>query len=75
VVAAFDAAMASMQGFEMLPGLVASGIFKREYRDHRLEWMMRSGGADIVLDGIRKRIFGSHASFRDLPLAPRAEPG
>ena len=42
-----------MQGFEMLPGLVASGIFKREYRDHRLEWMMRSGGADIVLDGIR----------------------
>jgi len=54
VVAAFDAATASMQGFEMLPQLVASGIFKREYRDHRLEWMMRSGGADIVLDGIRK---------------------
>ena len=53
VVAAFDAAAASMQGFEMLPGLVASGIFKREYRDHRLEWMIRSGGADIVLDGIR----------------------
>ena len=53
VVAAFDAALASMQGFEMLPQLVASGIFKREYRDHRLEWMMRSGGADIVLDGIR----------------------
>jgi glutathione S-transferase/RNA polymerase-associated protein len=53
VAAAFDAAAASMQGFEMLPGLVASGIFKREYRDHRLEWMMRSGGADIVLDGIR----------------------
>ena len=22
----------------------------REYRDHRLEWMMRSGGRDIVLD-------------------------
>jgi glutathione S-transferase/RNA polymerase-associated protein len=54
VVAAFDAAAASMQGFEMLPTLVASGVFKREYRDHRLEWMMRSGGADIVLDGIRK---------------------
>jgi len=52
--AAFEAAAAAMQGFEMLPGLVASGIFKREYRDHRLEWMLRSGGADIVLDGIRK---------------------
>jgi glutathione S-transferase len=52
--ATFEAAAASMQGFEMLPGLVASGIFKREYRDHRLEWMLRSGGAEIVLDGIRK---------------------
>lgn len=32
---------------------VASGLFKRQYRDHRLEWMMRSGGADIVLDGLK----------------------
>jgi len=53
VAATFEAATASMQGFEMLPGLIASGIFKREYRDHRLEWMLRSGGVDIVLDGIR----------------------
>jgi glutathione S-transferase/RNA polymerase-associated protein len=55
VTTTFDAAAASMQGFEMLPQLVASGIFKREYRDHRLEWMMRSGGGDIVLEGIRKQ--------------------
>ena len=54
VAATFDAAAASMQGFEMLPGLVASGLFKREYRDHRLEWMLRSGGVEIVLDGVRK---------------------
>src|SRR6185503_15076576 len=53
VVATFEAAAASMQGFEMLPGLVASGHFKREYRDHRLEWMLRSGGADIVLEAMR----------------------
>ncbi len=53
VAATFEAATASMQGFEMLPGLLASGLFKREYRDHRLEWMLRSGGVDIVLDGIR----------------------
>lgn len=32
--------------------LVKQGLFKREYRDHRLEWMMRSGGADIVIEGI-----------------------
>jgi glutathione S-transferase len=53
VASTFEAATASMQGFEMLPGLVASGIFKREYRDHRLEWMIRSGGVDVVLEGIR----------------------
>lgn len=54
VAAAFDAAAASMTGFEMLPQLVESGLFKREYRDHRLEWMLRSGGAEIVLEGMRK---------------------
>jgi glutathione S-transferase len=52
--AAFQAAADSMQGFEMIPQLVESGVFKREYRDHRLEWMIRSGGADIVLDGMRR---------------------
>jgi glutathione S-transferase/RNA polymerase-associated protein len=54
VAATFQAAAESMQGFEMIPQLVESGLFKREYRDHRLEWMMRSGGADIVLDGMRR---------------------
>jgi glutathione S-transferase len=54
VAAAFEAAAQSMQGFEMIPQLIDSGIFKREYRDHRLEWMVRSGGVDIVLDGMRK---------------------
>lgn len=33
-------------------GAVKAGLFKREYRDHRLEWMMRSGGADIVTAGM-----------------------
>ena len=32
--------------------LVKRGLFKREYRDHRLEWMMKSGGRDIVLAGL-----------------------
>jgi len=39
---------------DALPQLVASGAFKREYRDHRLEWMLRSGGLSIVLEGMQK---------------------
>ncbi|HEX3915843.1 MAG TPA: glutathione S-transferase family protein [Caulobacteraceae bacterium] len=31
---------------------VAAGLFKREYRDHRLEWMIKSGGLDVVLKGL-----------------------
>jgi glutathione S-transferase len=54
VVQTLQAAQDSLGGFEMLPQLIESGLFKREYRDHRLEWMMRSGGAEIVLEGMRK---------------------
>jgi glutathione S-transferase/RNA polymerase-associated protein len=32
---------------------VKARVFKREYRDHRLEWMIRSGGVDIVLEGLK----------------------
>ncbi len=31
-----------------------SGGFRREYRDHRLEWMMKSGGLPIVLEGLER---------------------
>ncbi len=48
-------ALASMGGFEMLPQLVESGAFVREYRDHRLEWMLRSGGTDIVIEGMKRK--------------------
>ena len=34
---------------------LASGAVVREYRDHRLEWMMKSGGVQIVLDGLAKK--------------------
>jgi glutathione S-transferase/RNA polymerase-associated protein len=54
VAETFATAAASMQGFEMVPQLIESGAFKREYRDHRLEWMLRSGGLEIVLEGLRK---------------------
>lgn len=34
--------------------LVEQGLFKREYRDHRLEWMIKSGGIDVVLKGLER---------------------
>ena len=37
---------------EAVPAMLASGAFKREYRDHRLEWMLRSGGIQVVIDGL-----------------------
>jgi hypothetical protein len=33
---------------------VEKGLFKREYRDHRLEWMMKSGGVEVVLQGLER---------------------
>jgi glutathione S-transferase/RNA polymerase-associated protein len=34
--------------------LVEKGLFRREYRDHRLEWMIKSGGVDVVLQGLKR---------------------
>ena len=33
---------------------IEKGLFKREYRDHRLEWMIKSGGIEVVLKGLEK---------------------
>jgi hypothetical protein len=40
-------------GCRTSPGSSSRGLMKREYRDHRLEWMIRSGGLQVVLDGLR----------------------
>jgi glutathione S-transferase/RNA polymerase-associated protein len=34
--------------------MVEKGLFKREYRDHRLEWMIKSGGLDVVVKGLER---------------------
>ena len=34
--------------------LVRQGLFKREYRDHRLEWMIKSGGLSVVIEGLER---------------------
>lgn len=36
-----------------LAGGTSSMPIVRQYRDYRLEWMMKSGGVDIVLDGLK----------------------
>jgi len=55
VATAFAQAQATLGGFSMLPDLVRSGQFVREYRDHRLEWMLRSGAVEVVLEGMQAR--------------------
>ena len=42
----------STAAMETVAETVKQGLFKREYRDHRLEWMIRSGGMKVVLDGL-----------------------
>ncbi|HEX4181027.1 MAG TPA: glutathione S-transferase family protein [Caulobacteraceae bacterium] len=37
-----------------LAALLEQGLFKREYRDHRLEWMIKSGGLEVVVKGLEK---------------------
>jgi glutathione S-transferase len=54
-----EAAKMAMQGASA--GMAAvrqalqAGLFKREYRDHRLEWMIRNGALDVVQVGIERR--------------------
>ena len=45
---------ASTSAMETVADIIKQGLFKREYRDHRLEWMIRSGGMKVVLDGMQK---------------------
>ncbi|HIG39268.1 MAG: glutathione S-transferase family protein [bacterium] len=46
---AFDG---SNTNLDDLKAAVAAGLFKREYRDHRLEWMIKSGGLSVVESGL-----------------------
>jgi glutathione S-transferase/RNA polymerase-associated protein len=47
-------AIDSTAGMGDFKGLLDSGVFKREFRDHRLEWIIKSGGIEVVLDGLAK---------------------
>ena len=47
-----EEALATIPAMETYIQSVKSSSFKRHYRDHRLEWMIRSGGLQVVLDGL-----------------------
>ena len=49
---AAEARAAAAQVAKAVPAAISAGVFKREYRDHRLEWMIRSGGLDVVTRGM-----------------------
>ncbi|MGE0624331.1 MAG: glutathione S-transferase family protein [Pseudomonadales bacterium] len=48
---AFDSEAVSL---DAVRAAMEQGLFKREYRDHRLEWMVKTGGLEIVSDGLAK---------------------
>lgn len=56
------AAQAAELDPDAMQAAVAAG-FKREYRDHRLEWMIRAGGVDIVAAGIAAENIRFNDSF------------
>jgi glutathione S-transferase len=47
-------AMVKASAMSNVAELVEKGLFKREYRDHRLEWMIKSGGLDVVIKGLER---------------------
>ncbi len=59
---AFDSASI---GLAAVRDALEAGLFKREYRDHRLEWMIKTAGLDIVSDGLDKGNVRFTAIFGD----------
>jgi len=51
VIAQMHEVLANLPDF---PTLLAQGKIKRQYRDHRLEWMIAAGGLAVVQEGIEK---------------------
>ncbi|MGB0919963.1 MAG: glutathione S-transferase family protein [Alphaproteobacteria bacterium] len=49
-----EEALAMAGGLELAQQAIEQGLMKREYRDHRLEWMIKSGGLSVVVEGLEK---------------------
>lgn len=54
VAASLDQARAAASAMAGVAQIVEAGLFKRQYRDHRLEWMIRSGGLSVVQTGLER---------------------
>lgn len=52
VATAFQQAREAAVAMAQVARIVETGAFRRQYRDYRLEWMVRSGGIDIVTRGL-----------------------
>lgn len=59
---AFDSAAMGMAAVRQA---LEAGLFKREYRDHRLEWMIKTAGLDIVRYGLQQNNVRFTAIFSD----------
>ena len=57
-----DQARAAELDPDTMRAAIAAG-FKREYRDHRLEWMVRGGGIQVVSAGIEQDNVRFNGSF------------
>lgn len=64
VAATAQEAKASLGTLARVAEIIDSGQFRREYRDHRLEWMIKSGGLAVVLKGLEKDNIRFSADFR-----------
>ncbi len=51
-------------GMDRHSRLLEAGNFRRQFRDHRLEWLLRSGGMAVLVEGMAKRT----VRFNDLEL-------
>jgi glutathione S-transferase/RNA polymerase-associated protein len=49
-----EEALATIPAMETVSQGLKTGAFKRQFRDHRLEWIIRSGGLQVVIDGLAK---------------------
>ncbi|KAH8897753.1 glutathione S-transferase [Thozetella sp. PMI_491] len=52
VAAVFAEFETGVKGQSGAADALKNGLLKRQYRDHRLEWMIKSGGIKVILDGL-----------------------
>ena len=64
-----EASHADLSLINSVAEVLDKGLLKSHYRDHRLEWMLRAGGLQVLLDGLAANNvrFTDIARLRDMP--------